>query len=77
MATHSYDDVLKQAQQLSEQDKSRLIRELSRGNAARKANSGKTLGECMEARGLKGIAAGPADLSTNPEYLDGFGEDRN
>ncbi|HHK41015.1 MAG TPA: hypothetical protein ENJ50_01240 [Planctomycetaceae bacterium] len=72
MSTERYDDVLKQALGLSADEQEQLIRQLARLAAERKQGNGKTLGECMEARGLRGIARGPADLSTNPKYLKGF-----
>ncbi len=77
MSTERYDDVLKQALGLSADEQEQLIRQLARLAAERKQGNGKTLGECMEARGLRGIARGPADLSTNPKYLKGFGVNGN
>lgn len=73
MSTGRYDDVLKRALGLSAEEQEELIRQLARRAAEKKNGNGKTLGECMEARGLLGIAHGPADLSTNPEYMKGFG----
>ncbi len=73
MSTERYDDVLKRALGLSADEQEQLVRQLARRAAERKNGNGKTLGECMEARGLRGIAHGPADLSTNPEHMEGFG----
>ncbi|MCU0963445.1 MAG: hypothetical protein MUF48_25415 [Pirellulaceae bacterium] len=73
MSTELYHDVLKRALGLSADEQDRLIRQLARGAAERRSRNGKTLGECMEDRGLRGMAHGPADLSTNPEHLKGFG----
>lgn len=75
MSLRPYDDVLRKAQQLPVDEQQRLIRELSRDALRQRNGDGTTLGERMAARGLLGIAHGPADLSTNPQYLEGFGSD--
>ena len=77
MSSERYDDILKRAQGLSADEQEKLIRQLARGAAETKNGNGKTLGECMEARGLLGIAHGPEDLSTNAEHMKGFGDDGN
>jgi hypothetical protein len=75
MSSERYDDVLKRARELPADEQEQLIRQLARGAAERKSDNGKTLGECMQARGLLGMAHGPADLSTNPGHMKGFGSD--
>lgn len=75
MSSRPYDDVLKKAQQLPAEERQRLIRELACEAPREKTEEETTLGERMEARGLLGIAEGPADLSTNPKYMEGFGSD--
>lgn len=75
MSSRSYDDILKQVQQLSQEEQQRLIQELLSEISPAEPSKGKTLGECMEQRGLLGIASGPRDLSTNPKHMEGFGED--
>ena len=75
MAFEPYDDILKRAQDLPADEQEKLIRELARGAAGQKNGDGTTLGERMEARGLLGIADGPADLSTNPKHMERFGSD--
>jgi hypothetical protein len=74
MSTERYDDVYKKALGLSPDEQEQLIRQLARRAADKKNGDGKTLGQCMEARGLRGIAHGPTDLSTNPKHLEGFGD---
>lgn len=59
--------------QLSADEQEELVRQLSRRASEKTNRDGKTLGECMEARGLRGIAHGPVDLSTNPKHMEGFG----
>ncbi len=77
MATEQYNDVLKRAQGLTPDEQQKLIAELARAAAENGNGSrGKTLGECFRERGWVGMAKdGPADLSTNPKYMEGFGED--
>jgi hypothetical protein len=75
MSSRPYDDVLKKAQQLPADEQQRLVRELSRNAPRQEDGEGTTLGERLEARGLLGIAYGPADLSTNPKHMEGFGSD--
>lgn len=77
MASEPFDDILRRAQKLSADEREKLIKELSRYAFGEKNENGKTLGECMQARGLLGIARGPADLSTNPDHMEGFGDDGN
>lgn len=74
MPSQAFDDILKQARDLSESDKQRLIQALLSQSPTAPAN-GKTLGQCMEERGVIGVASGPRDLSTNPKHMEGFGED--
>ena len=75
MSSERYDDVLKRARELPADEQEQLIRQLARVAAEKKNGNGKTLGDCMQARGLLGMAHGPADLSTNPEHMKGFGND--
>lgn len=75
MSSEPYDDILKKAQALPADEQEKLIKELARGASSKRNGDGTTLGESMEARGLLGIARGPTDLSTNPKYMEGFGED--
>jgi len=74
MSSNAYDEILKRAQELPADEQQKLIRELARGPSSETNGDETTLGECMESRGLLGIARGPADLSTNPKYMQGFGE---
>ena len=74
MSSQPFDNILKQVQDLSDSDKQKLIQELLSQSPVTPPN-GKTLGDCMEQRGLIGMASGPPDLSTNPKHMEGFGED--
>ena len=74
MSSQQYDDLLKQVLLLPRQEQQRLIQALLNQTPPPPSN-GKTLGDCMEERGLFGIASGPPDLSSNPKYMEGFGED--
>jgi hypothetical protein len=75
MASEPYDDILKKARELPADEQEKLIMELARSAAGQKNGDGTTLGERMEARGLLGVADGPADLSTNPKHMEGFCSD--
>jgi hypothetical protein len=64
---------LNRAKSLTADEKEKLLDELAR--SANGYGSEKAVGECLEARGLRGIVAdGPVDLSTNPKYMEGFGD---
>jgi len=41
---------------------------------ARRPKTGRTLFQALSEHGLIGTYDGPADLSTNPKHMDGFGE---
>jgi len=74
MSTTPYDDVLNQAKGLTTEEKEKLIDELA--HSTNSNGNGKTVGECLETRGLRGVVAdGPEDLSTNPKHMEGFGQD--
>jgi len=75
MPSESYDDILQKAQGLSVDKQQELIRELSQNVSREQKHDHGTLGQRMAAHGLLGVANGPADLSTNPDHMKGFGED--
>lgn len=74
MPTKSYEEVLAEAKELSPEDRARLASELLR--PAPPANGElRSLYEALQARGLIGcITDAPPDLSTNPKYMEGFGQ---
>lgn len=82
MSTEAYEDLLQRAQsELTLEERHRLAEQLSdSGDAIAAPNGGrqatKSLYEALDERGMIGsIPEGPGDLSTNPEYLRGFGQD--
>ena len=76
MATKSFDEVLKQARALSSHDQKRLVEELVHTDAPQNGSQHRTLYDALNARGLIGcLTDAPADLSTNPKYMEGFGQD--
>jgi hypothetical protein len=75
-------EVLEDAKRLPPDDQRRLIELLTEFSATRtevpKAENGKvrTLYDALQARGLIGfLKDAPPDLSTNPKYMEGFGQD--
>ena len=76
MDTNTFDEVLKQARSLSIQEQERLVRELSQPAAPPNVAEHRTLYDALNARGLIGcLKDAPSDLSTNPIYMEGFGQD--
>jgi hypothetical protein len=77
MSSNLYDDILRRAQQLSPEERRKLIDELSsEAETTRGTGDGRTLFDALNARGLIAFMTdGPRDLSTNPEHMEGFGED--
>ena len=77
MSTDPYDDILKKFGDLSEVERHRLLEKLhaesTKGNGVA---SGRTLFDAFNDDGMIGsITDAPSDLSTNPKYMEGFGED--
>jgi hypothetical protein len=82
MSIEAYDDLLKRARaELTPEEQRRFVEQLARGVARDlvpdvSGDSGKSLHDALEERGTIGaITNGPGDLSTNPTYLEGFGQD--
>lgn len=77
MAT-SFEKVLDDARRLSPEDQERLVRQLRQEQ--RDADSSpkqkpRTLFDALNERGIIGsINDAPPDLSTNPKYMEGFGQ---
>jgi hypothetical protein len=78
MSVGSYNDILKRArEELSLAELRRLIRELSEMQQPTSGEQppARTLYDALRDRGLVGFMQdGPADLSTNPQHLDGLGQ---
>lgn len=81
MAVKQFEQVLADARQLPRKDQERLVDELSKAPSAdappASANgSTRSLLDALQERGLIGcLTDAPADLSTNPRYMEGFGQD--
>ena len=82
MSTEAFDDLLQRARsELTPEEQERLAKQLSQtaGKKVPHAADGETaksLYDALSELGLIGtIVDGPGDLSTNPEYMKGFGQD--
>jgi len=77
MSTDPLDDVLKRAAELTPEQRELLIEKLQQQAAATNGtNSGRTLFDAFNDEGMIGsITDAPEDWSTNPKYMEGFGED--
>jgi len=83
MSAHSYDDILQRARkELSDAELRRLADDLRtplpQKNEDADMSNGETASvyDSMSRRGLIGkLTTAPADLSTNPNYMEGFGKD--
>lgn len=75
MHSGAYDEILRRArQELSEEERHRLVADL---RAPRESDSQSgSVYDSMARRGLIGnLTTAPADLSTNPVHMEGFGQD--
>ncbi len=73
----SFEDVLKHARSLSAVGQAKLIDELTNPNprTVNADGSVRTLYDALSERGLIGFMKdAPPDLSTNPKYMEGFGQ---
>ena len=82
MSTEAFNDLLRRARsELMPEEQRRLGEQLTQiagTNVALAIGSetGKSLYDALNERGMIGsITDGPGDLSTNPKYLKGFGQD--
>ena len=74
MPAKPYRDVLAEARRLSLEEQASLVRELSQRPATATNGPPRSLYEALQSRGLIGcLPDAPADLSTNPRYMEGFG----
>ncbi len=76
MSLYSYDAILKLArEELSDGERHRLVAALKKSEA-QENGAANSVYESMANRGLIGkLTTAPADLSTNPAYMEGFGKD--
>lgn len=73
-----FEEFFKQFDELTPEERERLLNELELRRAQRPQNGEKpkTLFDAFNARGMIGsIKDAPADWSTNPKYMEGFGKD--
>jgi hypothetical protein len=75
----SFEEVLEDSRNLSQDDQLKLTRELTKPHPAELQynadGSIRTLYDALLERGLIGfVKDGPPDLSTNPNHIEGFGE---
>ncbi|MCA9241522.1 MAG: hypothetical protein KDA37_15035 [Planctomycetales bacterium] len=75
MPSQSYDEILRRAkEELSEAEQKKLASEL-RSHEPQPAGADSVY-DAMARRGLVGrLTSAPADLSTNPIHMEGFGAD--
>ncbi len=75
MAAKPFEEVLAQARELPPEDQQRLVAELSKPKLPTGDAQERSLYDALKARGIIGcITDGPPDLSTNPKYMEGFGQ---
>jgi hypothetical protein len=75
MAT-SYERVLQDARSLPPEEQRRLVQELTKSAGRGEEAKVRTLFDAFSEHGLVGFMTdGPTDLSTNPKYMEGFGQD--
>jgi hypothetical protein len=85
VSTDAFEDLLQRARsELTAEEQQRLAEQLSqsagKSNVSREMDgeTGKSLYDALCERGMIGsIIDGPGDLSTNPQYMEGFGQDGN
>ena len=72
-----FDNILKRFDKLSPEEREELIERFERQQAtAPNGGSGRSALDGFKERGLLGsITDAPADWSTNPKYMEGFGAD--
>jgi hypothetical protein len=75
MAQIPFDDLLKQVDTLTSEQREQLLDKLQSGQAKNNLSMGRSLYDALRERGMIGsITNGPGDLSTNPLHMEGFGE---
>jgi hypothetical protein len=74
MPPDSINEIVKQFDRLSPEERQQLIKTLEQRQSNGIAESNKSLLAAFQERGMIGSIKGmPADWSTNPDYLSGFG----
>jgi hypothetical protein len=74
MPRNSINEIIKQFDQLSPEERQQLIKTLEQRQSNGNAESDRSLLAAFQERGMIGSIKGmPADWSTNPDYLNGFG----
>jgi hypothetical protein len=77
MAANTFEQVLEQARTLTPEEQQQLVRELTQPKLRTHNPDGsiRTMYDAMAERGLIGFMKdAPPDLSTNPKYMEGFGQ---
>jgi len=83
MSDSDYDEVLRQARQLTPGEQKLLVKQLSRPAPQAKGNEKtddeekpfRSLADGLRETGFLGsLQDAPSDLATNPKYMEGFGE---
>ena len=69
-----FEKVLAEAKKLSPDERRELVRELSRPEPPASDEPQRTLYDALKDRGLIGCIEDSPDLSTNPKYMEGFGQ---
>lgn len=74
MSQDSINEIIKQFDQLSPEERRQFIQALEQRQTSINADSNRSLLKAFQDRGLIGSLKGlPADWSMNPDYLSGFG----
>jgi hypothetical protein len=74
MSQDAINEIIKQFDQLSPEDRQQFIKELEQRRVNGNVDADRSLLDAFQKRGLIGSLQGmPADWSTNPDYLSGFG----
>ena len=77
MAANIFEHVLEQARSLSPEEQAKLVRELTmpKPRTHHPDGSVRTMYDALLEHGLIGcLKDAPPDLSTNPKYMEGFGQ---
>lgn len=77
MAQIPFDDLLKQVDALTSEQREQLLEKLRPSQTKHNTNPmpNRSLYDALRERGMIGsITNGPGDLGTNPFYMEGFGE---
>jgi hypothetical protein len=71
----SFEKVLEEAKNLTPEERQRLVHELTQTEPSADNGPVRSLFDALSARGLIGcLKDAPPDLSTNPKYMEGFGQ---